>query len=141
MSTIKKTENAIYDPLSSFSFYTENLPDIENIKMWSKEINICYGIDESFSSSRKTLIKNLEDNWEDRENVEFVLMDINSKDGFRKWIREQDLSKYTKSGYLRYYETNALDMAFEYRQKYCNPSSIRKNVVTLDCDNFTGYWW
>ena len=62
-----------------------------------------------FHQIEQTLIKNLEDNWEDRENVEFVLMDINSKDGFRKWIREQDLSKYTESGYLRYYETDALD--------------------------------
>ena len=57
----------------------------------------------------KTLIKNLEDNWEDRDDVEFVLMDVNSKDGFRKWIREQNLEKYVECGYLRYFETDILD--------------------------------
>ena len=57
----------------------------------------------------KTLIKNLEDNWEDSEDVEFVLMDINSNDGFRKWIRNQKLEKYVECGFLRYFETDILD--------------------------------
>ena len=69
----------------------------------------------------KTLIKNLEDNWEDREDVEFVLMDINSNDGFRKWIRNQKLEKYVECGFLRYFETDILDQWH---------SSIGKNTAT-----------
>ena len=93
-----------------------------------------------FHQIEQTLIKNLEDNWEDRDKVEFVLMDLSSKDGFRRWIREQDLSKYTESGYLRYYETGVLDT---WHQSVGKNTAIHQAygeiVVTLDCDNFTGY--
>ena len=85
------------------------------------------------------MIKNLEDNWEDREDVEFVLMDINSKDGFRTWIREQDLEKYTRCGYLRYYETDVLDQWHaSIGKNTATHQAHGKIVVTLDCDNFTG---
>ena len=40
-----------------------------------------------FHQIEQTLLKNLEDNWEDRDDIEFLLMDINIKDGFREWIR------------------------------------------------------
>ena len=140
MSSLKKTETAIYDPLSTFSFYTENLPDIENVKCGQKKLTFVMALMNRFHQVEQTLIKNLEDNWEDRENVEFVLMDINSKDGFRKWIREQDLSKYTKSGYLRYYETDALDTWHaSIGKNTATHQAYGRIVVTLDCDNFTGY--
>ena len=69
-----------------------------------------------FHQIEQTLLKNLEDNWEDRDDIEFLLMDINSKDGFREWIREQNLEKYIECGYLRYYETDILnEWHVEYR--------------------------
>ena len=85
-------------------------------------------------------IKNLEDNWEDRDDVEFVLMDVSSKDGFREWLQEQDLDKYTKSGYLRCFETDVIDTWHARIGKNTATHQAHGTiVVTLDCDNFTGY--
>ena len=84
-----------------------------------------------FHQIEQTLIKNLEDNWEDRDKVEFVLMDLSSKDGFRRWIREQDLSKYTENGYLRYYETDILDEWHECRKKHCFSPSVWRNSCNI----------
>ena len=92
-----------------------------------------------FHQIEKTLIQNLEDNWEARDDVEFVLMDVNSKDGFRDWIRDQDLTKYTECGYLRYYEVDSLDQWHASIGKNTATHQARGTiVVTLDCDNFTG---
>ena len=55
------------------------------------------------------MIQNLEDNYLNKENIEFVLIDFGSNDGFRDWIRFQNLRKYTNSEYFKYYETDALD--------------------------------
>jgi hypothetical protein len=68
------------------------------------------------------------------------LMDVNSKDAFRNWIRQQDLTKYTECGYLRYYETDILDQWHASIGKNTATHQSRGTiVVTLDCDNFTGY--
>ena len=87
----------------------------------------------------ETLPKNLEDNFIDRDRVEFVLVDFGSNDGFRDWIRFQNFKKYIESGYFKYYETDKMKSWH---------ASIAKNtaihfatgevVVTLDCDNYTG---
>ena len=66
-------------------------------------------------------------------------MDINSKDGFRDWIREQDLTKYIECGYLRYFESDGLDTWHASIGKNTATHQARgRIVVTLDCDNYTG---
>ena len=74
------------------------LHGIKNIEVGKKKLTFVMALMNRKHQIEKTLIKNLEDNWEDRDDVEFVLMDVSSKDGFREWLQEQDLDKYTKSG-------------------------------------------
>lgn len=139
MEKIQNTDGLVYDPVSDYEYFVEPTKGIENVLVGDKKLTFVMALMNRKHQIEQTLLKNLEDNWEDRDDVEFVLMDVNSKDGMREWIREQDLTKYTECGYLRYFETEVLD---EWH------ASIGKNtathqaqgriVVTLDCDNFTG---
>ena len=140
MDSIKNKESKIYDPLENYEYFVESESGIENIQCGQKKLTFVMALMNRHSQIQKTLIKNLEDNWEDREDVEFVLMDINSKDGFREWIRGQNLEKYTENEYLRYYEVDSLEKWHASIGKNTATHQARGTiVVTLDCDNFTGY--
>jgi predicted glycosyltransferase involved in capsule biosynthesis len=92
-----------------------------------------------FWQIKDTLIKNLEDNYEDSEFIEFILVDFNSTDGLNKFIIE-NLKKYFKDGYLKYYFTNKFDNWNAPITR--NTTHIIANgdiLVNLDADNYTGY--
>ena len=85
----------------------------------------------------KTLEKNIQDNYLP-ENVEFVLLDYNSKDGLDQWI-QYTMQQYIEAGILVYYKTlepthylrsHSRNMAFRLAEAgiLCN----------LDADNFLG---
>ena len=140
MNKIDEFGNKIFDPLADYDYFVEPMSGIGNIETGQKKLTFVMALMNRFHQIEKTLIKNLEDNWEDRDDVEFVLMDVNSKDAFRDWIRDQDLTKYTDCGYLRYYEVDSLDQWHASIGKNTATHQARGTiVVTLDCDNFTGY--
>ncbi|UEG51476.1 glycosyltransferase family 2 protein [Mucilaginibacter daejeonensis] len=103
-----------------------------------KRISFCITCLNRFHQVSKTLPKNLLDNIDKRDIVEFILIDFNSTDGLKSWI-EEDFSEFMKDGYLKFYHTDLL------KSWDC---SIAKNtahlhatgdiVVNLDCDNYTG---
>ena len=139
MKNVSDSGDKIFDPLEDYDSYIEEIPNIKNIQCGKKKLTFVMALMNRFHQIEQTLIKNLEDNWEDRDDIEFVLMDINSKDGFRKWIREQNLTKYTECGYLRYYETDILEQWHaSIGKNTATHQAHGKIVVTLDCDNFTG---
>ena len=59
------------------------------------------------------------------------------KDGFRKWIREQDLSKYTESDIFVIMKQMHLTLGTSVGKNTATHQAYGKIVVTLDCDNFT----
>ena len=139
MANVKNSESMIFDPLADYDYFVEPKSGINNIKTGRKKLTFVMALMNRFHQIEKTLIKNLEDNWEDRDDVEFVLMDVNSKDALRDWIRDQDLTKYTDCGYLRYYEVDSLDQWHASIGKNTATHQARGTiVVTLDCDNYTG---
>jgi len=139
MANVKNSESMIFDPLADYDYFVEPKSGIGNIETGRKKLTFVMALMNRFHQIEKTLIKNLEDNWEDRDDVEFVLMDVNSKDAFRDWIRDQDLTKYTDCGYLRYYEVDSLDQWHASIGKNTATHQARGTiVVTLDCDNYTG---
>jgi hypothetical protein len=139
MANVKNSESMIFDPLADYDYFVEPKSGINNIKTGQKKLTFVMALMNRFHQIEKTLIKNLEDNWEDRDDVEFVLMDVNSKDALRDWIRDQDLTKYTDCGYLRYYEVDSLDQWHASIGKNTATHQARGTiVVTLDCDNYTG---
>ena len=88
---------------------------------------------------RQTLRQNLNDNRLHQRFIEFVLVDLGSVDGLRKWILSE-FAEDLSSGYLRYYYTDMLPFWHASIAKntahFCAKNDI---VVNLDCDNFTGY--
>ena len=61
------------------------------------KLSFCISCMNRFWQIKDTLIKNLEDNYEDSEFIEFILVDFNSTDGLNKFIIE-NLKKYFKDG-------------------------------------------
>lgn len=73
-------------------------PVVNNYK-----ISLCTTCMDRLFDLKKTLPKNMEDNKE-YTNLEFVILDYNSKDGLEKWVKE-NLMEHIQSGRLVYYRT------------------------------------
>ncbi|WGH75239.1 glycosyltransferase family 2 protein [Tenacibaculum tangerinum] len=101
------------------------------------KVSFCMVCMNRLENLRKTIKKNIEDNI-NYPNVEFILLDYNSKDGLENWVK-QNLNNYLDSGILKYYKT--------IKPKYFHRSHSR-NVAfklatgdilcNLDADNFLG---
>jgi hypothetical protein len=86
---------------------------------------------------QQTLEKNILDNYL-LEEVEFVLLDYNSKDGLGEWI-QQNMQQYIESGILVYYKT--FEPEYYLRSHSRNMAFRLANaeiLCNLDADNFLG---
>ena len=102
------------------------------------KISFCITCMNRFKQISKTLPKNLKDNIKNKDIVEFILVDFDSKDGLQKWIFE-NFRDEIKSGYLKYYFSDELIQWHAPIAK--NTSTMLANgkyIVNLDCDNYTG---
>jgi hypothetical protein len=87
---------------------------------------------------QQTLPQNLEDNWDLRSDIEFVLVDFDSNDGLREWVLKHFKNELTE-GYLKYFFTKELMGWHASIAKNTAHLLASGNVLTnLDCDNFTG---
>jgi len=138
MQSINNPTALVYDPVKDFTQFTEQNLNVPNIPS-SKKLTFAIAVLNRTEQIEQTLIQNLEDNYLNKENIEFVLIDFGSNDGFRDWIRFQNLRKYTNSEYFKYYETDALDFWHaSVAKNTAIHNAVGKIVVTLDCDNYTG---
>ena len=86
---------------------------------------------------KKTLLKNILNNI-NYPNVEFVLLDYNSKDDLEFWVRG-NLDEYIKLGVLKYYQTREPKYFHASKAKNMAHRFATGNIVcNLDADNFTG---
>jgi glycosyl transferase family 7 (putative galactosyltransferase) len=101
------------------------------------KISLCTVCMNRLHHLRETLIKNIEDN-EDYEDLQFIVLDYNSKDGTDSWVRET-LADQLLSGRLVYYKTAQPDR--------WNPSHSKNIIFRLSegdilcniwADYFTG---
>lgn len=70
-------------------------------KKW--KISFCIVCANRLHHLKETLLKNITDN-EDYEDLEFILLDYNSKDAMGGWVKEE-LQPYLSTGKLTYYRT------------------------------------
>jgi hypothetical protein len=116
----------------------EKLPDeIYNQDIPRLRISFCTTCMNRLFHLKETYLKNIKDNLE-YKNVEFVLINYNSKDTLHEWAKV-NLKKYIDAGIVNYYHTNEPQLFH---------ASIAKNlahkvatgdiVCNLDGDNFTG---
>jgi len=86
---------------------------------------------------QQTLEKNIQDNYLPEE-VEFVLLDYNSKDGLEEWVK-QNMQQYIDVGILVYYKTYEPEY---YLRSHSRNMAFRlakaEILCNLDADNFLG---
>lgn len=102
------------------------------------KLSFCTAIMNRFWQIKDTLPKNLQDNWENRDRVEFILVDFNSNDGLYDFIIK-NFKKELNCGFLKYYI--CYSESYWHAPKCKNTSHRLGNndiLVNLDCDNYTG---
>lgn len=103
-----------------------------------KRLSFCITCKNRLTQISKTLAKNLNDNYKDKDIIEFVIVDFDSNDGLESFILE-NFNEFLLQGYLRYLKTSALDgwhmSITKNTSHYFGSGEI---LVNLDCDNFTG---
>ena len=86
---------------------------------------------------KETLVKNMEDNL-NYPNIEFVLLDYNSKDNIKSWV-EQDLQKYTDLGILKFYSTSEPQTFHRSHSRNVAMKLATGDIIcNLDADNYLG---
>jgi len=105
--------------------------------METKKIAFCITCMNRLNHLQQTLEKNIQDNYLPEE-VEFVLLDYNSKDGLDEWVK-QNMQQYIDTGILGYYKT--YDPEYYLRSHSRNMVFRLANaeiLCNLDADNFLG---
>jgi len=115
----------------NFFFYKENAS-------FRKKLSFCTSIKNRKFQIEQTLQKNISDNIENSDDIEFTICDFNSNDNVSEWVIN-NFKDHLQTGYLKLFKI------FDFRYWH---ASVAKNtthylsegeiLVNLDCDNFTG---
>ncbi len=86
---------------------------------------------------QKTLLQNIKDN-EEYDNVEFVVLNYNSKDGMEEWIKENFLD-HINTGKMVYYKTTDPEKFSHSHSKNLAFKLAEGDIVcNINADNYTG---
>ena len=84
---------------------------------------------------KQTYLENIQEGLK-YPNIEFVLLNYNSKDGMDKWVREK-LNKYIDKGLVRYFHTKESESYHMARAKNITGRLATGEIITwIDSDNF-----
>lgn len=102
------------------------------------KLSFCITCKNRMHQIKKTLPTNLEENFVEKDKIEFVLVDFGSTDGLKDWI-VNNFKHELESGYLKYYYTDELPYWHACIAKNTAHYYAKNDiVVNLDCDNYTG---
>ena len=100
------------------------------------KISICTNCMNRIEDVKRTLPKNIADN-SDYPNVEFVLLNYNSRDGLDEWVRDNMLD-YIRGGVLKYYKTTDPEYYSMTHSRNISFSLASGDIVNnVDADHFT----
>ncbi|SMG41835.1 N-terminal domain of galactosyltransferase [Marivirga sericea] len=120
------------------SYKIEKLPkEIYSKELKFYKVSFCITCMNRLFHLKNTLEKNILDN-RTYKNLEFIVINYNSKDHLDKWMK-QHMLKYIESGIVKYYKTD--DPSSFHASKAKNLSHLLAEgdiVCNLDGDNFTG---
>ena len=100
-------------------------------------ITFCITCKNRLHQIKKTLQKNLLDNFQEKNRIDFLLVDFGTK-GLKEWVLD-NFQADLNSGYLKYYYTEELTYWHACVGK--NTSHFLADndfLINLDCDNYTG---
>lgn len=123
------------DSFIRFFYIIKSFKEYKKADSYSK-ISFCITCMDRLCHLEKTLIKNIKNNTA-YPNVEFVLLDYNSRDGLKEWV-DKNCKEYLNSGILKYHR-------IEWPEKFhmSNAKNISHTLATgdvlcgLDADNLT----
>ncbi len=99
------------------------------------KVSLCTTVMNRLHHLKETLPKNLSDNT--YHDLEFVVLNYNSKDGVDDWIKSLD--KEIESGKLVYYKENkAKSFMPSHSRNVCALMATGDIICNVDADNFTG---
>jgi hypothetical protein len=102
-----------------------------------KKISICTVCMNRLSHLRETLPMNIMHN-KNHPDIEFVVLDYNSKDGMDKWIRA-NMMPYIGAGILKYYRTNdPVYFDLSHSKNMALKLSTGEILCMVDADNYAG---
>lgn len=101
-------------------------------------LSFCVPVMNRLSDIQATLRKNLDDNFNDRLQIEFIVVCFDKDDKTQKWIKD-NFQEELASGYLRFYQSDRLDSWHFGKAKNSFREHIKGKIyASLDGDNFTG---
>lgn len=87
---------------------------------------------------KETLLQNIKDN-EAYSELEFIILDYNSKDGMDEWIRE-NMSTYIGEGRMIYYRTYEPEkFSHSHAKNLCFKLASGDVVCSINADHYTGF--
>ena len=99
-------------------------------------VSLCTTVMNRLVDLKETLPKNVEFN-KDYPNVEFVILDYNSKDGLGDWIKKE-MGDFIESGTVSYYRTEEPEFYSMTHSRNLAFKAARGTIVNnVDADNFT----
>lgn len=106
---------------------------------FDKRLSFCIPIMNRLDDIKVTLRQNLDDNFEDKHNVEFIVVCFDKNNLVKKWIFD-NFKKELDCAYLRFYHLESeLDFWHFGKAKNIFKNYIRGSIyASLDGDNFTG---
>lgn len=117
--------------------YLEKSPLLSNPEV-KRKVSFCISHKNRFDQLSQTLETNLKDNLDNRDIVEFILMDFNDDDKVKNWVLD-NFSSYLSDGYLKYFHSPDMPkFHMSAAKNACHQMGEGAILVSLDCDNYTG---
>lgn len=109
--------------------FSKNIRKIYKISFCTTCMNRLYNL-------KETLPKNIKDN-EEYPDLEFVILDYNSKDGLEKWMKE-NMMEHIETGRVVYYRTDEPKyFSMAHSRNIAFKVATGEIVNNLDADNYT----
>lgn len=104
-----------------------------------KQVSFCIPVMNRLDDIKVTLEKNLLDNIEDKEIVEFIVVSFDKDLSTSSWIRA-NFKEYIDIGYLKVFDSDILESWHFGKAKNVFKELLSGNIYSsLDADNFTGH--
>lgn len=101
-------------------------------------LSFCIPIMKRLQDLKATLRKNLDDNYNNRHEIEFIIVCFDKDQNALRWIND-NFQKELESGYLRFYQDESLESWHFGKAKNSFRNYISGKIyASLDGDNFTG---